>query len=257
MKRPEVLWFCHRCHGPAVKAVKVDRDIEERCDEYFKKMEKRFKDLEMKLEGKAEKTDVTAISLKVEDLRKVVEDTTSKEQITALELEVQEIKEQRSVGAEGIKKLVEDQIYQQKERDRRQSNIIVYGVDESKKEAPKERFSEDKETVAEFMEKELNVKAKIITCFRMGKKKPATEDQIEQDIRPLKVVLSDPKEKVEITKAARKKKEANGQMKYKVSGDFIKEDRESYKKLREELERRVVDGETGLMIRRGKIVKKR
>ena len=46
-------------------------------------------------------------------------------------------------------------------------------------------------------------------------------------------------------------------MKYKVSGDFIKEDRESYKKLREELERRVVDGETGLMIRRGKIVKKR
>ena len=52
-------------------------------------------------------------------------------------------------------KLVEDQIYQQKERDRRQSNIIVYGVDESKKEAPKERFREDKETVAEFMEKEL------------------------------------------------------------------------------------------------------
>ena len=48
----------------------------------------------------------------------------------------------------------------------------------------------------------------------MGKKKPATEDQLEQDSRPLKVVLSDPKEKVEITKAARKKKEANEQITY-------------------------------------------
>ena len=64
----------------------------------LRKWKKRFKDLEMKIEDKAEKTDVISISKKVEDLRKVVEDTTNKEQITALEWEVKRLKDQRSVG---------------------------------------------------------------------------------------------------------------------------------------------------------------
>ena len=42
LKKPEVLWFCKDCQQPAIKAVKTDREIEERCEEYFEKMTKRL-----------------------------------------------------------------------------------------------------------------------------------------------------------------------------------------------------------------------
>ena len=33
------IWFCVDCQKPAWKSVKIDKEIDERCQEYFEKME--------------------------------------------------------------------------------------------------------------------------------------------------------------------------------------------------------------------------
>ena len=44
-----VVWFCGNCQEPAIKSMKTDKEIEERCKVYWEKMEQRMNALEKKV----------------------------------------------------------------------------------------------------------------------------------------------------------------------------------------------------------------
>ena len=102
----------------------------------------------------------------------------------------------------------------------------------------------------------MEVQVKILTCFRTGLKKPKKRNKTSQKPRPLKVVLSSVQERMEVTKEVIRRKEASEPTTCQVSGDFSREERSEYKKLRQEMERREKTGEKNLVIKRGKIIKK-
>jgi len=55
--RKDFHWYCVDCEGLAISAVKVDRDIEERCAAYMEQMSLRVQKLEEAVELKVDKTD--------------------------------------------------------------------------------------------------------------------------------------------------------------------------------------------------------
>ena len=56
------IWFCVDCQKPAWKSVKIDKEIGERCQEYFEKMEQRMDELEKKVGKKADQSELQAVS---------------------------------------------------------------------------------------------------------------------------------------------------------------------------------------------------
>ena len=88
----------------------------------------------------------------------------------------------------------------------------------------------------------------IKNIVRLGKKE-------EDRTRLLKVTLESVKNKREILMKAKKLREAERWERVFVTPDLTPKERQQNKELREELKQRTKDGEEGLVIRRGKIVK--
>ena len=76
------IWFCVDCQKPAWKSVKIDKEIDERCQEYFDKMEQRLDELEKKVDKKADDSELQAVSKSLTDTRNQVKlDTAELEQL--------------------------------------------------------------------------------------------------------------------------------------------------------------------------------
>ena len=46
------MWFCITCKPKVEEAFKIEKEIEKRCEEHFKKYSKRLDEIKRKLEGK-------------------------------------------------------------------------------------------------------------------------------------------------------------------------------------------------------------
>ena len=66
--RPDIHWFCHDCQKPALDAVKSDKIIEDRCNEYLKIFTKRVEKVEQILTTKANNESVNKIDTNVKTL---------------------------------------------------------------------------------------------------------------------------------------------------------------------------------------------
>ena len=154
-----------------------------------------------------------------------------------------------------ISEIVSRQIKEHKDNERRRSNIIVYNVAESQEVESKNRFEEDMSKMSEFLEKELRVKANIVSCHRLGKKNQEDESEEPGSPRPLRVMFSNSSEKFLVNKEAMKLKSQGQELSYPFSGDYTAAEREEYRKLKQELERRKQGGERDIKIKKGKIVK--
>ena len=55
------MWFCGRCKPKVEETLKVEKEIEKRCEEHFQKYCKRLESIEKKLEKKVEIQDVVAL----------------------------------------------------------------------------------------------------------------------------------------------------------------------------------------------------
>ena len=82
---------CRPLSPVALKELKIEKEIEKRCEEHFKKYSKRLDEIERKLEDKVEFGDVVAlINEKSEkDKEKIVEDQLKEKQIIDLVKQVQ------------------------------------------------------------------------------------------------------------------------------------------------------------------------
>ena len=66
--REDIHWFCHDCQKPALDAVKSDKIIEDRCNEYLKILTKRVENVEQTLATKANSESVNKIDTSVKTL---------------------------------------------------------------------------------------------------------------------------------------------------------------------------------------------
>ena len=212
-----------------------------------------------KIACKADKSEVTELRKKLEKMEKNKELKEQKTRLDKYESDLQTVKQVVDSSMTDLKgnisEIVSRQIKEHKDNERRRSNIIVYNVAESQEVESKNRFEEDMSKMSEFLEKELRVKANIVSCHRLGKKNQEDESEEPGSPRPLRVMFSNSSEKFLVNKEAMKLKSQGQELSYPFSGDYTAAEREEYRKLKQELERRKQGGERDIKIKKGKIVK--
>ena len=110
-------WFSVACEKQALTAVQTYMNIEERCASYMNKMTGRIEDIEEKLDTKADTTATEALSAEVQSIREKNEQT--KEEATQMVAKINKLK---TKGEEMIK--------EEKERERRKNNFMVFHMPE-------------------------------------------------------------------------------------------------------------------------------
>ena len=139
---------------------------------------------------------------------------------------------------------------EQREVERRKKNLIIVNLKESSKTDIKERIQEDLSAAKKLLGKLVYLEDDDITDpIRLGKEggnKP----------RLMRVTIKTEKKKQEIHKKA---PELNREVRDKdkrvfVNPDYTKKERETHKMLRDEMKKRIENGEQNLAIRQGKIV---
>ena len=135
------------------------------------------------------------------------------------------------------------------ERERRKKNIVIFNLQEPNGSESSERYREDEEKCGKIFVEELNVQdLRIEKLIRIGKK-------TENRRRPLLVKLGSEDERKTVMKAASKLRNSKNFERLYISKDMTVSEREKEKKLREELSQRKQQGESELIIRRGKIIR--
>lgn len=110
---------------------------------------------------------------------------------------------------------LDHQEHEKMENEHRESNIILYRVDESNKENAKERIEDDILFFRDMCSSALGVEdIKITKAIRLGKKVPVKDDENAMDQystqpRPLKIVLDTKEEKSGVFSNLRKLKNAD------------------------------------------------
>ena len=148
-------------------------------------------------------------------------------------------------------------IKEEEERKERKCNLVIYNLEESKKQSGKDRDLEDLEKIKDVFKNNMKVENfQIVKSFRMGRK--VNSDSVEgARSRPILIKLSDEAEKWNLLKNAKELRDAEGwKRKIGISLDLCKEDREKDKKLRAELKQKRDSGERNWYIKNGKLSKK-
>ena len=144
---------------------------------------------------------------------------------------------------------VQEAIEAYRDRESRKCNIIVHNIPESKKPEVKERREEDTMEVKRLFEDGLGLEElEIQSIVRLGKK-------MQDKNRLMKVTVGSVKTKREILSNTKKLKNAENWSRVFITPDLTPKERDRSRTLREELKRRKDEGEEGLVIRRGLIVK--
>lgn len=139
---------------------------------------------------------------------------------------------------------------EQKDKERRELNIIVHNIDESPATSGAERKSEDIAKVSEVIQKVLKVPCSITKAFRIGKKKDKP--------RLLKVSVHSLQEKINILRNKRKLKDQSNPEKVRkvyITPDLTPSEQAKNKALRQQLAD-MNKVSNIYMIKNGKIVRK-
>ena len=184
------LWCCQVCKAPALKAMKTDNDIEQKCKEQFELLSSELRE-EMK-----------SMKDRIDNLEKKNDSPNLKQTINELiQVKLNEIKTSSEnsektyanvvAGADGMKKdnaqIVKDSIGEINDRERRKLNIIIYNVEESKSDDLDERKKHDLKEANDLV-KEIGVHDKVnisrpVRLFKSKKPEHANKP------RPLRVMV--------------------------------------------------------------------
>jgi hypothetical protein len=152
------------CEEKAMQNLKIEKEVEERCNKYFSKYETRLDEMESKLDKKADLDEVKAL--------------------------IQENKESAATGVNDQDRTLTSQLEEFKESMALKSSIIIFRAEESKKTEPKERKVEDIAIVNELCKITGTNKQTVKNVTRLGKK-----DVDSDNPRPMRVIFVDEKAK--------------------------------------------------------------
>lgn len=222
LQKSDAMWFCGRCRESVEKNIMTDLKIEERCKQIMANYENRLTTLEEKVTQKCDEKEV----------RSIVNDELEKKTVSQQDGEVAKKQEHF------------DTIFTElNERKNRESNIMIYGVNESDAEIKEEREQHDQGIVKEILKtcKTKVKEVKNMKVIRLGKKGndvKNSEDRQEMARRPLLVVLDNVETKRELFKNIAMLKKNPKLDAIRLSNDMTKAERIKEKELWEEAKKR-------------------
>jgi len=134
------------------------------------------------------------------------------------------------------------------DRERRKSNLIVYGLPEAPASTGLECQSCDLSSIQELVHSEFNISLETTKCIRLGRRsnkpRPLLISPIEISTRSL------------ILRNAKELRNSTSFKRVFIAPDLTPQERLHNKQLRAELTRRKESGETNLIIRHGQLIKR-
>ena len=242
----DIAWYCKDCKKVCKEALKQNARLKEE-NSYLKRDNDMLKLRLVKLEEQMR-------SLQQEMKRGVLSDI--KNEIRDFMTDMSAVMKDEIVKI--TKKEIMAEITEREEHQRRLKNLIVYGLEESKRNNGRDREIDDKEMCKELFTKELNVKeAQVVNTVRLGKRAQCEADENEGNFkpRPLLVELTQAKHKFELLKRCKQLRNSE-EFRFRkaiIAPDLTKKEREADHKLRLELKEKQQRGERGWFISKGKL----
>ena len=227
---------CDECQKPAIRAVQSDKEVEERCNYYMSQFTKRIDTLEKEMVNKAEKADVDVISKKLEEFEK-----NGPPQAEALSMIEEKFVELRR---------------DQEEIERRRTNLIIYDVEEPTHVDDRDRRRVDAASVTTMLTKLNLQEIELKAVTRLDKK-------TEGRNRPIKVILNTERDKVkelsrmQELRQSREPQDNNLARDSHITTDLSQKQRSDHRALVQQMEKRRQEGEEDMVIRGGRIIKRK
>ena len=151
-----------------------------------------------------------------------------------------------------IREEVEDKFEEEKEREKRMANLIIYNLPESNKVQPNERISEDTNLFTVVIKEELGLQQhfEIGLVTRLGTRREDGKP------RPLLVRLASEKEKWFILGRSKNLRNSTKYGILYLAKDMTKEERKEDFKIRQELAKKRENGDNSWYIKSGKVTQK-
>ena len=290
----KVQWYCRKCTGEPrkmkeenkrlraenKKLSEANKEMKEMIEELTRRVESIEDRCHRRLEEEVEKTRqsvarmvkqvtsealgeykniIEANRLEIENIRKTkinqnnVNETNEeiRKELEKVKNEIDVKKTEEEKNTKGTMKQMNHILTQVEEieRERRKNNIVIFNLQEPNGEDGTERYREDEEKCGKIFIEELGVQdLRIEKLIRLGKKS-------ENLRRPLLVKLGSDDEKKTVLKVASKLRNSKNFERLYIARDMTASEREKEKKLRAELIQRKRQGESEIIIRRGKIIR--
>lgn len=226
---PCVHWYCKGCEESAISAVKTDRDIEEKCNLYMSQMTARIDAMEKEIDSKADRTDLDQLKDRIENLEKNQNVDIPKEVKTVLD---QQGKTNDTAVEEKFEKMMAEHSAEEKEREKRKRNLILFGVPEPNTNLKHQRLQMDNEKVAEICNVLIDediTKDDIEHSMRKGRK--STDNT---SVRPVVITLTSEELKRNIIRNAQKLNDTEDYQAITINLDMTVKEREEEMKLKVE-----------------------
>ena len=230
VERKDSHWFCSECEKPAITAVKTDKEIEERCAAYMSSVNNRLEIIEKTLDRKVDREHVNRLEQRMESL-----ENNNYSENTAQPASTSTINET---------------LNEQKERENRAKNIILFNIPESSKPNPQDRTKEDTDFVTRVFQTLEIEDYDIDKCIRLGKK-------VSGKSRLTRVTLKSQESKGNVLRKSRALENSEDFSDIYIRPDLTRLQRTEQRMLRDELRSRRDKGEDNIFIRRGKIIQTR
>ena len=246
VKQKNLHWFCQQCNLPAVKAVKTDNEIEQKCKEYMIKLGS-----ELRTELKGEVHDVqTSLEDKIE-----VEIDKMNKKIENIQMHSRSIlnKDWECKKEEETERLLEEM----RNREARKLNLIIFNLEESKADTGDERKSHDEEAIRKML---ANIGAPVpfSRATHLGKR----EDPSIKRARPLRITTSNVADQHKILRTATQLKSLPPYHNIYINRDQTPLEQRHWRKLLEERRKKTEESkeikeDVTWVIRRGNVIRGR
>lgn len=139
--------------------------------------------------------------------------------------------------------IYEEVIQEISERERRKTNLIVFGIPEQTNVSPKEKVAHDLLEIQNLLKAANCPPNHEIKAFRIGK------ESTTNTIRPIKVILPSEKQVHAVIKKAKELRSNSSYKSVSISFDRTPKQIDHYRQLKKNLEERMKNGETNLKIK--------
>lgn len=200
-KRKDFHWYCPPCEEKAMRNIKIEKEIEERCRDYFEKYEERLNDLEKEIANKPD----------TESVKKMIEESKSN---TASGTDVNANLNE-----------INDKLEEYKESVQRRSNIVIFNATESDDIVAEKRKENDMAIMQELCHLTGTNVESIKNVTRLGRK--PTE---RSKPRPMRVIFEDEKSKGKLMSNLKNLNRADENLrKLSITHDLTQKEREQNK----------------------------
>ena len=222
---PAIHWYCNNCNGKAISAIKSDKQIEEKCKEYFQTVRDEIAQVKCDLDTKIDdvnvklREEISSLKDKLEENEKLLD---------------QKIESKLSASADrSIKEMTQ--------REERRQNLVLFNVPESDSVESEDRKMHDSVFLKDI-QSAMGTNAKLSNVIRIG----VYNDQN----RPLRVKTSSPQDHRDMLSSAKKLQESDDFKEVYISRDMTPLERDQWKALvRERKEKQANSEKEGEQVR--------